>query len=239
MVMSDLVLYWHRSCDTAQLGLSVCSGGRLLRKIRCLAAVICFSFAFSSYGSAKEDFPQIVMKASPDVAYPWAVTEPQLLVRLDAERGYHGRDKQGPARNGNWVARQVGTGERSLEKAFGLRIDQSIYDVPRGEGILIYLPGPYSVMYFTSWHLGHPTTAGIEVPGKLNLEAINKIGAAEFADIWENLDRVKTVKVDDLENHLPQKKSAVDCDKLLTSCSVDDLICELGRRGWNVNLTPK
>lgn len=196
-----------------------------MRKINFLVAVICLPFAFSSFGSTGQS-----PENHPD---PWSISEPVLFVRLDAERGYHVRVKGGPTHKaGGWIFSKAGQFQNTLIERFG----GGRRRIPVGKAVLLNLPGPFTVLYFASNHSGQPTMVAIEVPGRADLATINSIATESFSEIWKSLDTsFDLVEVEGLIEE--QKSASPTCHKSLSECSDDDLICELKRRGWNVNLS--
>lgn len=109
-------------------------------------------------------------------------------------------------------------------------------DGPRGKAVLVHLPGPFTFAYFISRHTGHSTMVGIEVPGKVNLKTLNEIGNANFPEIWRVLDPIEIAQSYDM---IPVREDLTStCQKALASCSADELVCELERRGWKVEISP-
>lgn len=198
-----------------------------MRKFSFLVAVICLSYAFSSFGSTGQS-----PESHPD---PWSISEPVLLVRLDRERGYHVRVKGGPTHKiGHWINGKAGEFQNTLIERFG----GGRRRIPLGKAVLLNLPGPYTVLYFASNHSGQPTMVVIEVPGRVDLATINSIATESFSEIWKSLDTsFDFVEVEGLVEE--QKSASPTCSKSLSECSDDDLICELERRGWDVNLNRK
>ena len=199
-----------------------------MRRIALLTALICLICAFSTNAAPKENLDQVIMKGLTAEPYPWAINEPQMVVRLTRD-GYQARNAQGVIRGGSWLYSNLGKFERSLESVLG---QQEMYST-RGKAVLVHLAGPFTLAFFVSRHQGgnYGTIVAIEVPGKVNLETLNEIGNANFPEFWKNLDPIEVVKTEDAIPPRPHANSTTACEKMLTSCSVDDLVCELESRG--------
>ena|GEM_PF-3696022 len=206
-----------------------------MRRVGFVIGAICLCHVVSSF--AASEGPRWGLDAVADTQpYPWAINEPVLIVRLDSDRGYHERDPRGVMRGSTWLSiGKLEKIERSLKELFGT---YDIYKFPRGKAVFLYLPGPFTLAYFVSHHQGHPTYVAIEVPGKVDLETLNMVASEKFPDIWKTLDPITEIVKSESFCQVQELSTSV-CDKLLSSCTPDDLVCELEKRGWTVNLTPK
>jgi hypothetical protein len=159
--------------------------------------LFCLLFVAASLGS-QDSGKKCSAIAPKNSIFPWSTSKPLMFLRLDSEIGYHLRNPEGRERENFWLDSEVGHFQNNLFSFFKTR------KPPDGKAILVYLPGPYTVVYFDSRHNGQGSLVVIQVLGRVNIDSIISTVSEQFADVWRVMKRdIEVVKIEDLDSDLP------------------------------------